>query len=53
MQFLVHEDSRNPLTIITEDGLYRYVKLPEGIAASPAEWQNILEDTYFKRYTLY
>ena len=41
MQFLEHEDSRNPLTIITEDGSYRYVKLREGIPSSPAECQDI------------
>ena len=44
MKFLVHENSLNPLTIITKDGLYRYVKLPEVIASSPAERQDILED---------
>ncbi|XP_046744305.1 uncharacterized protein K02A2.6-like [Diprion similis] len=43
MQFEVDEGSRDPLTIITEDGLYRYTKMPEGIASSPAECQENLE----------
>ena len=44
MQFLVHEDSQNPRTVITEDGLYRYVILPKGISSSPAKCQDILEN---------
>ncbi|XP_044760826.1 uncharacterized protein K02A2.6-like isoform X2 [Coccinella septempunctata] len=44
MQFEIAEESRDPLTIITEDGLFRYRKLPEGIASSPAECQDILTD---------
>lgn len=44
MQFPVDEKSRDALTIITENGLFSYTKLPEGIASSPAECQEILED---------
>ena len=43
MQFEIDEDSRDPLTIITEDGLFRYTKIPEGYASSPAECQENLE----------
>lgn len=43
MQFELDERSRDALTIITENGLYRYTKLPEGVASSPAECQEILE----------
>ena len=44
MQFTVDESSRDALTIITENGLFRYTKLPEGIASSPGECQDILEE---------
>ena len=44
MQFLIDEKSREALTIITEDGLFCYTRLPEGVASSPAECQDILED---------
>lgn len=42
MQFEVDEESRDALTITTEDGLFRYTRLPEGVASSPAECQEIL-----------
>lgn len=44
MQFEVAEDCRDPLTIITQKGLFRYKKLPEGVASSPAECQDIVTD---------
>ncbi|XP_045466783.1 uncharacterized protein K02A2.6-like [Harmonia axyridis] len=44
MQFEVAENCRDPLTIITQKGLFRYKKLPEGVASSPAECQDIVTD---------
>lgn len=44
MQFELDDESREALTIITHEGLHRYTKLGEGIASSPAECQDILED---------
>lgn len=42
MQFEMDEKSGDAWTIITEHGLFRYAKLPEGVASSLAEWQIIL-----------
>ena len=47
---MVDEDSRNPLTIITEDGLFRYTKIPEGYASSPAKCQKNFDSTYYFDY---
>lgn len=44
MQFAIDDESKEELTIITEHGLFCYKKLPEGVASSPAECQEILED---------
>ncbi|XP_011687071.1 PREDICTED: uncharacterized protein K02A2.6-like [Wasmannia auropunctata] len=44
MQLVVDNESREALTIITHEGLYRYTKLGEGIASSPAECQDIIEE---------
>lgn len=44
MQLSLDDESREALTIITHEGLYRYTKLGEGIASSPAECQSILEE---------
>lgn len=43
MQIPVQEDSRDCLTIITHKGLYRYKKLPEGIASGPGDFQEKME----------
>lgn len=43
MQIPVHEDSCDCLTIITHKGLYRYKKLPEGIASEPGDFQEKME----------
>ena len=42
MQFSVDHESRDALTIITSEGLFRYTKLPEGISSSPGECQETL-----------
>ena len=39
MQFPVDESSLHLLTIVTHKGLYRYKKLPEGIAIAPSDVQ--------------
>lgn len=44
MQFELDDESKYALIIIMHDGLFRYRKLGEGIASSPAECQDILED---------
>lgn len=44
MQFRVDDESKEALTIITHKGLFCYTKLPEGIASSPDECQDILEE---------
>lgn len=43
MQIPVEEKSRECLTIITHLGLYRYRKLPEGIATGPGDFQRKME----------
>lgn len=44
MQLSLDDESKEAATIITHEGLYRYTKLAEGIASSPAECQKIIED---------
>ncbi|XP_011858318.1 PREDICTED: uncharacterized protein K02A2.6-like [Vollenhovia emeryi] len=43
MQMPVKKSSREVLTIITHKGLFRYTKLPEGIASAPGEFQKTIE----------
>nr|XP_046478641.1 uncharacterized protein K02A2.6-like [Neodiprion pinetum] len=43
MQIPVEESSRDYLTIITHKGLYRYTKMPEGIASGPGDFQRKIE----------
>ncbi|XP_046737570.1 uncharacterized protein K02A2.6-like [Diprion similis] len=44
MQFELDDESKDALTIITHEGLHRYTRLGEGVASSPAECQDILEE---------
>ena len=44
MQFEVDEKCRDPLTIITHKGFYRYKKIPEGIAPAPADVQKKMDE---------
>ena len=48
MQFKIDEESRDALTIIMDDELFRYKRLGEGIASNPAECQDILKDIEYK-----
>ncbi|KMQ85654.1 hypothetical protein RF55_15657 [Lasius niger] len=43
MQVNVDEASRDCLTIITHKGLFRYTKLPEGVASGPTDFQKKME----------
>ena len=45
MQIPVKENSRDYLTIITHKGLFRYTKLPEGVASGPGAFQKNMENT--------
>ena len=42
-QLLLDEESRSYVTIITLKGLYRYTRLPFGVAAAPAIFQRTME----------
>lgn len=44
MQFEVEESCRAPLTIVTHKGLFRYTKIPEGIAPAPADVQQKMDE---------
>lgn len=43
MQIPVDESSQDYLTIITHEGLYKYTKMPEGIASGPGDFQRKIE----------
>ena len=42
-QVLLEPDSRKYVTINTHKGLYRYNRLPYGVASAPAVFQQIIE----------
>lgn len=42
-QISVHPDDRELLTINTPKGLFRFTRLPEGIASAPAIWQRAID----------
>lgn len=44
MQFPVDESCREPLTIITHKGLFRYKNIPEGISPAPADVQRKMDE---------
>ena len=43
LQLPVHDDSKELVTINTHEGLYRYNRMPFGIASAPAIWQRTIE----------
>ncbi|XP_064470186.1 uncharacterized protein K02A2.6-like [Ornithodoros turicata] len=43
-QILLDEESKNLVTINTQKGLYRYVRLPFGVSTAPALFQRIMEN---------
>ena len=42
-QVTLEESSRNLVTINTQRGLYRYTRIPYGVASAPADFQKIME----------
>ena len=44
LQLPVHENSKELVTINTHKGLYRYIRMPFGIASAPAIWQRTIEE---------
>jgi hypothetical protein len=44
LQLSVHENSKELVTINTHKGLYRYIRMPFGIASAPAIWQRTIEE---------
>lgn len=44
MQFPIDEKCREPLTIVTHKGLFRYKSIPEGIAPAPADVQRKMDE---------
>ncbi|XP_011859295.1 PREDICTED: uncharacterized protein K02A2.6-like [Vollenhovia emeryi] len=44
MQIVVEEKSRELLTINTHKGLFRYRKMPEGVASGPGDFQRKMEE---------
>jgi hypothetical protein len=44
LQLPLHENSKELVTINTHKGLYRYIRMPFGIASAPAIWQRTIEE---------
>lgn len=42
-QLPLHPDSRNLTTFITHEGLFRYTRVPFGLASAPSEFQKIMK----------
>ncbi|KAL7304649.1 hypothetical protein TKK_0002896 [Trichogramma kaykai] len=44
MQFPVSDECKDSLTIVTQKGLYRYTKVPEGVSPAPAYVQKKMDE---------
>jgi len=42
-QLPLHEDSRDPTAFITHKGIFRYCRVPYGLASAPSAIQKIME----------